>query len=615
MSARVRQASKVEVLFVVTFYSFKGGVGRSMALANVADLLAQAGAKVLTIDWDLEAPGLERYLMNSELAAQKTWAWPGVIDLVEAYKAYVAGAGEEPPHVEDFVHRVERLGMDPGAVYMTTAGRRGRLHREAYAAKVQTFDWNEFYERWAGGDLLDTMLAELESLAFDYVLIDSRTGVSEQGGICTHHLADAVVLVSGPNDVSVEATAWMHEMLTQPSVRKSRGGRELYVLPVASRVEENAEKSMYLEFLARFERTFGDRLPDFMRGTSHLRDTQIPYIPFYALRERVAAREPPGEAHPTMLRAYQALARSIALTREHAHPDAHPPNQAEPGVLPSQQDLNTLATIEKHALAWSLVADRGYFSPSRALRWRQLLPLIQVPSVRRFVNIAWSFAVMYPIVLAVGGLATLAAWQTYNEAQETLKATQESAYQAIDAQKKLVEEERKLAKDQRDRLQASMLEKQEEVTSAKHYLSDANERLSKLESQLKGVQELSETEKKSLISNLETARAIRTQRERALDSARDALELSQTAHRESQTRLRQSEEIKERLDRQLHDAKARMAELTLLLDRRSRENQELTQRIQRLESQQINQLKQTSDAAKADINSEQQRGQNAELLE
>ncbi len=32
-----------------------------MALANIAELFYQAGLKVLIIDWDLEAPGLERF--------------------------------------------------------------------------------------------------------------------------------------------------------------------------------------------------------------------------------------------------------------------------------------------------------------------------------------------------------------------------------------------------------------------------------------------------------------------------------------------------------------------------------------------------------------------------
>jgi len=68
----------------VTFYSFKGGSGRSMALANVAWILASSGRRVLTIDWDLEAPGLHRYfrpfLRDPELVATR-----GLIDLLWEY--------------------------------------------------------------------------------------------------------------------------------------------------------------------------------------------------------------------------------------------------------------------------------------------------------------------------------------------------------------------------------------------------------------------------------------------------------------------------------------------------------------------------------------------------
>jgi MinD-like ATPase involved in chromosome partitioning or flagellar assembly len=46
---------------VVTFYSYKGGTGRTMALANVAWILAANRRKVLVVDWDLESPGLHRF--------------------------------------------------------------------------------------------------------------------------------------------------------------------------------------------------------------------------------------------------------------------------------------------------------------------------------------------------------------------------------------------------------------------------------------------------------------------------------------------------------------------------------------------------------------------------
>src|SRR5262249_5649929 len=49
---------------VITFYSYKGGTGRTMSLANVACLLAERlgnEGSVLVVDWDLEAPGLHRF--------------------------------------------------------------------------------------------------------------------------------------------------------------------------------------------------------------------------------------------------------------------------------------------------------------------------------------------------------------------------------------------------------------------------------------------------------------------------------------------------------------------------------------------------------------------------
>src|SRR5947209_8558912 len=73
---------------ICSFYSFKGGVGRSMALANVAELLYREGQHVLMVDFDLEAPGLERFFevpkaMNSpdEIISAR-----GMMDLLLSYK-------------------------------------------------------------------------------------------------------------------------------------------------------------------------------------------------------------------------------------------------------------------------------------------------------------------------------------------------------------------------------------------------------------------------------------------------------------------------------------------------------------------------------------------------
>jgi len=66
---------------IVPFYSYKGGSGRTMLLANVAWILASAGRRVVAIDWDLEAPGLHRYFAPF-LADRDCTHSEGVIDLV-----------------------------------------------------------------------------------------------------------------------------------------------------------------------------------------------------------------------------------------------------------------------------------------------------------------------------------------------------------------------------------------------------------------------------------------------------------------------------------------------------------------------------------------------------
>src|SRR6476620_7091026 len=70
---------------IITFYSYKGGTGRSMALANTACILAERltgnSKGILMVDWDLEAPGLHRYFRHQLPAPQAVDEGPGMIDL------------------------------------------------------------------------------------------------------------------------------------------------------------------------------------------------------------------------------------------------------------------------------------------------------------------------------------------------------------------------------------------------------------------------------------------------------------------------------------------------------------------------------------------------------
>lgn len=67
-------------MYTVTFYSFKGGTGRSMALVNVAVEMVKSGLRVLVVDFDLEAPGLDTFNLPRPQKTPK-----GIVDFVLEY--------------------------------------------------------------------------------------------------------------------------------------------------------------------------------------------------------------------------------------------------------------------------------------------------------------------------------------------------------------------------------------------------------------------------------------------------------------------------------------------------------------------------------------------------
>src|ERR1700751_2039528 len=82
---------------IITFYSYKGGTGRSMALANVAWILSSNGCRVLAIDWDLEAPGFQRSFRPFLPDPEMTEA-PGLIDcFIHFLEAARIEATKSPP--------------------------------------------------------------------------------------------------------------------------------------------------------------------------------------------------------------------------------------------------------------------------------------------------------------------------------------------------------------------------------------------------------------------------------------------------------------------------------------------------------------------------------------
>jgi MinD-like ATPase involved in chromosome partitioning or flagellar assembly len=174
-------------VYTITFYSFKGGVGRTMALVNVAAQLAKMGRKVLLVDFDLEAPGLETF---DRLRPPEPR--PGMVEFVTEYRRTW-----HSPDVRDYIYPAGPVGNKGGQIWVMPAGRRDAQYHHALAK----IDWLKLYREEDGFLLLEDAKAQWEQeFKPDYVLIDSRTGHTDVEGICTRQLPNAVVVLFFPNE-------------------------------------------------------------------------------------------------------------------------------------------------------------------------------------------------------------------------------------------------------------------------------------------------------------------------------------------------------------------------------------------------------------------------------
>jgi len=271
---------------IFTFYSYKGGTGRSLAVANVAWILADNGHRVLVIDWDLEAPGLHRYfhpfLIDSELSDT-----PGLIDYFWMYGLRLMTPLEEDDSesswhedvsdLADYAIRLDWKFDRGGHLDFIPAGRQN----DDYAQRINSFDWNNFYSRLNGGALLEKIREQLKR-DYDYVIIDSRTGVSDTAGICTVAMPDRLVAMFTLNTQSSEGVAAVLR-----SVEEARSD-DLEIYPVITRIEL-AEQDRLVAARRRARDLYRGFVASKEGGArEYWKDAEILYQPYYAYEEVLA---------------------------------------------------------------------------------------------------------------------------------------------------------------------------------------------------------------------------------------------------------------------------------------------------------------------------------------
>lgn len=224
---------------IITFYSYKGGTGRTMAVANMAVILArQTSGRVLMLDWDLEAPGLEDYFKQfMKPLNNRKGILDWVIDAQKKLPKMEFGKIDEKAEAKLLSHFEAVLSLmipvqlpgDTVQLFLLRAGNR----ENDYSERVSHFDWGKLYKKIP--EFFPRFAAYLSEY-FDYVLIDSRTGHTDVGGICTISMPEKLVLVFTPNEQGLNGVIQLAQKAAEYRINYG-GTRPLSIYPLPSRLD------------------------------------------------------------------------------------------------------------------------------------------------------------------------------------------------------------------------------------------------------------------------------------------------------------------------------------------------------------------------------------------
>lgn len=206
----------------VTFYSYKGGVGRTTLLAQCARELARQGARVVAVDFDLDAPGL-----HYRLRPESGEVTRGAVDLIDDYLTQ----GSLYASLDDATY-LARTGapLSGGWVRVLPAG---AAPSASYWDQLSRIVWRAFlYAPDATGptflqDLLEQLRVQYDP---DLVLIDSRTGITELSHAALSLLADRVVCVLVDNDENLDGARAVLQGVSARRLREEEVSMPLHVV-------------------------------------------------------------------------------------------------------------------------------------------------------------------------------------------------------------------------------------------------------------------------------------------------------------------------------------------------------------------------------------------------
>lgn len=264
----------LELPIVTTFYSLRGGVGRSTALAYTARILASRGRTVLCVDMDLEAPGLAA-LFGQEAEIRQG---QGLLSILVALDK-----GEHP----DILKHILRIS-ETDELYCLPAG----IPDANYARLLNFLDPAAWYreERNPLRELIQLLSNNL-SFKPDVILLDARTGITPLNAPLLFDLADLAFIVFFPHPQTKVGTEALVRGLLASHTRRERN-----LAPEPRFIVSPIPSSRATEVVQRYQHTAIEWITDWLSSLDEYQVSTETFIPseithFITYQEAIATSD------------------------------------------------------------------------------------------------------------------------------------------------------------------------------------------------------------------------------------------------------------------------------------------------------------------------------------
>lgn len=218
----------------VVFYSFKGGVGRTQSMLNIAKYLTrECDKKVAILDFDIYAPGIT-YLAKFNGNKDNDYLLKFLIKSVNGEESSLYYEEIEknlfliPSFNTDIIKRYHEVLTD-FSQYLYSI----RKAAEERVNKVTT----------PADDLVKLIIESVKEISseFDYIFLDARTGITEVSDILFSNFVDLKVIISSYNEQNLKGTNHIIELLSEQK------GLPHNILRILSPKPKDKDESKYQE--------------------------------------------------------------------------------------------------------------------------------------------------------------------------------------------------------------------------------------------------------------------------------------------------------------------------------------------------------------------------------